>query len=185
MLRLGILGLLLVSCAGAPIGNASKESCLTRCGLRADSQCENLQALENKVIAAFERYARIPAAKTCAAFSGWYVRPHVRVVADHDCQSTYAWSMGTTWTGPLCVIGYTHEGGRWVEVPNSNWLKNPLPHELVHVVDLYLTGVVGHCAWKERGIKDALKAVRGIEDESEPEGDCPTNQKDSGQLESK
>lgn len=164
---------LLNSCALPRVAHHS--GCETHCGMRAPSNCEELQQLEDRVLDEFPKFSDgWSRADVCNALDGWSVAVHTVSETDRMACKQYgaSWLLGFYEGKAFCVAGYTHEGAKVVELLDDEWLTNPLAHELVHVVDIATKGDTGHCAWRERGIKDALKRINGVADYSAPEKDC-------------
>lgn len=168
MNRLLVTLVCLTTCAHVEASDAAP--CVTTCGLQGPGNCAELETAERRIVSALARYADRSARVTCGALKGWRVRVHQRTALD---EVTCA-DRGNSWStaSGLCVIGYTHQELREIELPDSDWTHNSFAHEAVHVVDIAVVGVPGHCRWKERGVKAALAAV-GHKDLSEPEVDCP------------
>lgn len=109
----------------------------------------------------------LPELRACQALKGWRLEPHTLKPSDRVV-------CGAGWVlegNEFCVIGYTFEGARRIEVINNNWRTNASAHELMHVVDIATLGTPGHCNWGQRGVHRALKAITGNEDSTE--GNCP------------
>lgn len=146
--------------------------CRTTCGLTAPgisrAECSALQDVERDTTIQLARYvAGWDEAKVCNALAGWTVEIHQFKPSD-----PIACGQGNWHTGFLCVLGYTHQERRAVEVGSTDWRSGALAHELVHVTTIGLENTVGHCRWQERGIKAALRDINGWADNTRPEADC-------------
>lgn len=147
--------------AGAP--------CVTRCGLVTRQNCAELQAVENKAVKHFAGLEWGDEAAVCRALSGWEVYTHTFRPSDEVACNPGAWPIDAG----FCILGFTHEGARSVELPHSRWAEGVLAHELVHVLDITLQGHAGHCDWEAKKIKAALKKIQGgREDHTPPESIC-------------
>lgn len=162
-----LLALVLAGCATVQ-AQPTDGACLTRCGMLSRWNCAELQETEDAVVKAFDRYVdNWSADQVCTALAGWVLVQHHRTPADKACGTAWVlFPVSETRFVPGCATGYTHTHLRMVEVVDTNWRTNALAHELVHVVDFTRYGLVGHCRWKERGVKKALRAVNGYEDTS-------------------
>lgn len=163
-LRFFLLGCWCLLASPAPL-------CRTPCGLETTAgNCTELRQLE----AAFLREVATtiplredpnPSLRACVALRGWRVEPRLLKASDAVvCPS------GWYHEDVFCVIGYTYQGARLIEVVGTNWRSNATAHELMHVVDIHTLGSPGHCNWGQRGVHKALKAVTGNEDTNE--GGC-------------
>lgn len=143
--------------------------CLTKCGMRAEVECAQLQKLESAWVSAFATVYEEKPSKVCEALNGWRVVRHKVTPSDAiACRSNRgAWSLRGH---GMCVVGFTRDEEKILEVNEAPWARGSLSHEMVHAVDLYFYGRAGHCAWEARGVKDALEKVTGEYDPSEP--DC-------------
>lgn len=145
--------------------------CRTTCGLEAaEGDCESLQRFEDTYIESGARYVKgWDAAMVCRAFQGWLIFAHKGYTSDDARVCGYApgaWHLDNPMLRSWCVLGYTDQDDRTVEIEDVDWWHGALAHELVHVVDLFNVGKTGHCKWPERGIMRLLRAVTGEEDTS-------------------
>lgn len=163
-----LLALLALSaCATA---SATPRRCVTTCGLVSNQgNCFGLQLLESRVLKTFDRYVdNWTQAQVCSALAGWEIRIHKRTPEDDGC-GTRGWMLHPH----FCVAGFTNVERKQIELPDTLWTSGALSHELVHVVDLKLYGVAGHCRWGERGVNHALQTITGVDNPGQPERTCP------------
>jgi hypothetical protein len=144
---------------------AKPSECVTMCGMRARYEsledCEDLRRTESRTLAKYDKRVKWFSWNAgCLALRGWRVERHEFLSTDLKCPGL-GWSVGTT-EHSLCVVGWTDVDNRKVEVmPIVSWSASSLPHEMGHV----MLGL-GHCGWKNRGVKRALEDVTGETDES-------------------
>ncbi len=137
-------------------------ACVTTCGLRFDAgiDCAGLQEMETRTLRAFEqRVTHWDYARTCEALDGWKIFIHKRTHEDQtECPEGGFWYQNND---KDCFAGYAHVFTREIELDNGEWQNNAIAHELVHVLQVGLGELIGHCFWKERGILRALKFATG------------------------
>jgi hypothetical protein len=128
--------------------------------LKTDSiaECEAFREAEDKILESYKAHAKFFAPMAaCVALDGWQVVRHVYTDADRAHCGIGGWYDPELGAG-LCFAGYTHAKERTIEITGT-FTGGALPHEMGHV----MLGI-GHCGWKERGIKDAIKGVTGSDD---------------------
>lgn len=159
-----------LGCAPMKAELNAKRECVTPCGLHGPSdRCTELAWAEHDIVKAFDRYiATWTAPEVCGAFAGWTVKTHK---PDGPCAKQGGWTVHDG-NKILCVVGFTDIEHNVVTVLNDDWHHNALAHELVHATMWRFYRAVGHCYWKENGIKKALEVVTGSPDNSDPELEC-------------
>jgi hypothetical protein len=177
-LRVLLALLCLLACAAVPPKpeDGKLQECETPCGLKAfvysEAQCASLKRFEARDQAEFGKDVTLFTPKDmCAAEEGWMIIVHKQTDQDRLECTDGAWLMPAGAT-KMCVIGYTHEGLHVVELSDDDFQHNSLAHELVHVTTIHKFKYTNHCGWAERGIKKALLAVTGSEDDTYPGADC-------------
>lgn len=160
--------LLSLGCATIPVKSGP---CETRCGLSAPGDCEELQKVEDAVVKRLGRTVGLSPGAVCKSLSGWKVQVHERRLRD-DLMCNKARGGWYQSAAVGCVIGYTYNATKTVELPDTKYRTNSLAHEIVHVADFFRVGEAGHCKWKERGVLAALLELTGEEDTTQPGIEC-------------
>ena len=161
-----LIVLLLAGCCAVPKQTAE---CVTKCGVSVRGiDCKEAQAVEDTTTLALGACVKhwTPGV-VCEALRGWSLRLHERDDSDVVC-SAPNWRQ---FSG-ICVYGYTDDSTRTIWVAHLPLLRSSYAHEVVHVVDLAVTGKPGHCDWEKRGVKDGIYLVTGEVDHSKPETEC-------------
>ncbi len=169
-MRASLLPLLFLwACAAAHPIPSPLVDCKTPCGLHiitAGTECPAAKSTEARLLTALALDTLIDPVQACAAFDGWTVIAHGAATLKDQLMCDPGW-----WQG-ICVVGYTFDQFKLVEVSDEDWAHNALAHELIHVISLHLWQREGHCRWYEMGILNALKIVTGSWDYTRPEADC-------------
>jgi hypothetical protein len=161
--------------------------CVTTCGLRAPAHagCARLQALELRLLMAFEVYVGgWKVDRTCKALEGWRVYRHPTSVVDTVCHVRFPHVR--SWLDPYgeCISGLTAFAPRAIEIADFEWNENAMGHELVHVLQNALGAPIGHCHWPERGYSRSIAEANGTARYSVPveraTKDCPPLFPDGG-----
>ena len=143
-------------------------SCDTRCGMTAlyETDCSDLQALEDVALMAFEEYAEIPHRITCFLLGATYIFTHEYTREDkRKCAKGWVYKDGLQ-----CIEGSTSYDTGVVEV--GSFAKNgAYAHELAHLLDLAKYSTHGHCNWPKKGFMKAIEQVTGEADTTPNE--CP------------
>lgn len=163
--------LFLIGCRTiAPAPESAEPLCRTQCGMVARGNCDELQDTEDAMRYYLDRYVDLwTSDQVCRSLYGWYVTVHEKA-GDDGCPSR-GWNLLGT-DPPVCVSGYAHTEYQMLEVIDTRWRTNALAHEMVHAVDWSINRIVGHCRWKERGIKRTLLEVTGEVDDTPPDPAC-------------
>lgn len=161
-----LIVLLLAGCCTVP---KQPIECVTRCGVSVRGiDCREAQAVEETTTLALGACVhRWTPGVVCEALRGWTLRLHERDDSDITC-SAPNWRQA----GNLCVYGYTDDAAKTIWIADLPLAHSSYAHEVVHVVDLAVTGKPGHCAWERRGIIDGIYLITGEVDHSKPESDC-------------
>ena len=162
-------------CASIPTVDAGTlepaAGCFTQCGLNAPAEnCTELQQSEVRIVLELGKVREFGGVgAVCAALHGWQIQIRQRAATDSEQCWAPAWP-----TAHGCVIGMAVLGERRITLPDSYWQNNALAHEIVHVLDWSNGLPSGHCAWRERGIKKALRRLTGYVDHTRPAPECPS-----------
>lgn len=130
--------------------------------------CQAFQETETAFIQAMERNTVWNRQDICPTLDRWWVRVHPIDTTDTRCSSP-SWWIGD---GVGCVLGYTHEDIRLIEIENREFRRGSLAHEMTHAFTIGFYGHAGHCMWGQFGIKKALREVTGETDYSNEWVDC-------------
>lgn len=160
-------GLVFLACNYIHFGY--KTTCITPCGVSGDftpGTCKELVAAEGKILKAYEGRVKefVSADIMCVGLQGFKVIIHSRVQADNDHQcAAPAW-----WGGTECVVGQEHWKEKYIELTDTGFGGNAYTHEVGHAMDEWLNikETTTHCHWTERGIKEVISTVTGVEDET-------------------
>ena len=110
----------------------------------------------------------------CEALDGWTVKVHKRVQGDNLCSAT-SWRWATD--SYLCVKGFTEAEAKIIWVLDGDLTGNAYTHEVIHVVDLAVSGKAGHCGWVDRGAVQGIYLATEESDVPAEERDCPRRKK--------
>lgn len=134
----------------------------------AAGDCESLQRYESRIIHRLGSVGPFEERRMCRALKGWRVELHRHdPKLDVKC-SERSWQL---FVG-FCAAGYTHPDTKVIEIGDLDWHSSRLAHEIVHVVDIDVTGKEGHCRWADASLITALNELALWPDPSRPESDC-------------
>lgn len=191
MRRLLAAAVLLWSCATMH-GAGGPGPCHTPCGMTTiEADCETLQRYEGQILRRLELgVTDYHERRMCRAINGWTVRLHRHDALPDKLCAADSWVLFIDlWTGrPFCAGGYTHPDTKVIELGTTadaggfEWQPSALAHEITHVVDIDVTGRVGHCRWADPGLKMAIADLTGESDNTPPEASCDAGTADAGRL---
>lgn len=114
--------------------------------------------MEFETLKALHTFAGFKFERSCEALDGWTVNVHAfYTVEDLAACNSGAW----VYSPGVCILGFTHEVTRRLEIDRGPLQTGSLVHEITHVVDRAHRGELNHCKWRARGLRSAIEAVTG------------------------